>query len=93
MREQKFSDDTKKSKTSTDASTEVVFLNGGDVRRSRTWQRKAAGQQRHLLERLGFGEGMGRGRARTGRAGETGREETLKLTLHLAGLREERRDY
>lgn len=57
---EKFSDGTKKSETSTDAET--VFLAWRGARRSHTGQRKAAGQQRQLLERLGFGEETGHGR-------------------------------
>lgn len=48
------------------ASAEVVCLNGDHASRSRRWQRKAAGRQRHRLERRGFGEGADHGRAGTG---------------------------
>lgn len=67
---EKFSDDTRKSKTSTDA--EAVVVAWGGARKSRTGQRKAAGHQKRLLERLGFGEGTGHGRVLTGALGEAG---------------------
>lgn len=84
MREEKFSNDTRKSKTSRDASAEAVFLKWGDERRSRPWQRKAAGKQGHLLARLGFGEGTSHGRARTGETGLL-RESAQRQRGALAG--------
>lgn len=53
---EKFSDESKKSKTSTDA--EAVFLAWGGARKSRTEQRKAAGHQSNCLN--GWDSGKGR---------------------------------
>lgn len=59
-----YGEDTKKIKTSKAASLEVAFPSWSQVRRSCPRQGKAAGQQRHLPERRGFGEGISHGRTR-----------------------------